>query len=121
MDDLLDLRSAFGDDDEVHLLVLRKLMSYPYINFISRYFTEMREYEAGVRFAEHCLGIISRHEAEIAPGELEQWTKYFNSQHNVCSNYIAKGKPPLTPVQRAKHQSEMEWLLGYMKKIEGKY
>jgi len=107
--------------ESVDIITLRKLMSYPYINFISRYFTEMREYAAGVRFAEHCLGIISRHKAEIETGELEQWTKYFSSQHKVWSNYIAKGKPPLTPAQRAKHLSEMEWLLGYMKKIEGKY
>jgi len=55
---------------------LRRLLSYPFINFVSQYFTRTREFEAGLDFVECCYDIMWQHSEEITKSEAVFWDRY---------------------------------------------
>lgn len=47
------------------LQAMRLLMSYPFVNFVSQFFSRTREYELGLDFVDICRDLLDKHAADI--------------------------------------------------------
>lgn len=57
------------------LQAMRLLMSYPYINFVSQFFSRTREYELGLDFVDICRDLLDKYAADIPLTEAQRIEK----------------------------------------------
>nr|WP_300838933.1 hypothetical protein [uncultured Acetatifactor sp.] len=57
------------------LQAMRLLMSYPYINFVSQFFSRTREYETGLAFVDTCRHLLDKYAADIPVIEAQRIEK----------------------------------------------
>lgn len=54
------------------LQIVRALLSYPYINFVSQYFSRVREYQGCLQFVDLCYDIINSRKDQLSRKEYEE-------------------------------------------------
>ncbi len=57
------------------LQTMRLLMSYPYINFVSQFFSRTREYELGLDFVDICRDLLDKYATDIPVVEAQRIEK----------------------------------------------
>jgi hypothetical protein len=68
--------------------MLRELLSYPKINFVSQYFVRVRDYEAGLDFVDFCYDVMCQHSHEIAKDEAVFWDRYLTGLRLALYDYL---------------------------------
>lgn len=72
MEKLLTITEFGGEQLEV----MRQLLSYPTINYVTRYFVRPGEYSKGLAFIVCCENIIAQNHSQISADEALRWGRY---------------------------------------------
>lgn len=68
--------------------ILRRLLSYPYVNFVSQVFTRTREYEAGIFFCDICDKMLAEYPDACTKSETEKWNGYLVALRLCMYDYM---------------------------------